>query len=116
MTLSADDWARELAVKANNADVVQIVNCPKEPTCRSAPPAPAGWWAQVVQRFNVPAVEPPAVEMFRIDVEYSADHVAVDDLIEVTARFAFTPPESPEPARTPAWSCWTWRSPRVLRP
>ena len=31
-------------------------------------------------------------EMFRIEVDYGTDHVAVDDIIEIVASFAFTPP------------------------
>lgn len=50
--------------------------------------APVG----IVQRSNMPEVELPTVKMFDIDVQYSADHVAVDDILEITARFAFTPP------------------------
>lgn len=98
VTLTADDWNRELAINADNADVVQIVELPDGADLRISAAGSGRVVAQVVQRFNMPEVEPPPVEMFRIDVEYSADHVAVDDLIEVTARFAFTPPESPEPA------------------
>lgn len=98
VTLTADDWDRELAINADNADVVQIVDLPEGADLRISAAGSGRVVAQVVQRFNVPEVEPPAVDMFRIDVEYSTDHVAVEDLIEVTARFAFTPPESPEPA------------------
>ena len=47
---------------------------------------------QVAQRFNMPAMERPAVEMFQIDVEYGVEHGAIDDTIDITARFAFTPP------------------------
>ena len=48
--------------------------------------------AQVVQRFNRPEVDDPPVEMFRIDVGYSADRIEVNDRITVTADVRFTPP------------------------
>ena len=93
VTLHAADWNREVAINAKNADVVQIVELPDGADLRISAAGSGRVVAQMVQRFNMPAVDRPAVEMFQIDVEYSADHVAVDDLIEVTARFAFTPPE-----------------------
>ena len=91
--LAAGDWSKHLAINAENADVVQIVELPDVADLQISAAGSGRLVAQMVQRFNMPAVDRPAVEMFRIDVEYSADHVAVDDLIEVTARFAFTPPE-----------------------
>ena len=91
--LAAGDWSKQVAINAENADVVQIVELPDGADLRISAAGSGRVVAQMVQRFNMPAVDRPDVEMFRIDVEYSADHVAVDDLIEVTARFAFTPPE-----------------------
>ena len=96
--LVSGDWSRQVVITADNADVVQIVELPDGADLRVSAAGSGRVVAQVVQRFNMPEVDRPAVEMFRIDVEYSADHVAVDDLIEVTARLSFTPPESPGPA------------------
>ena len=89
------DWSRQAVINADNADVVQIVELPDGADLQVRSAGAGRVVAQLVQRFNMPEVERPTVEMFQIDVEYSADHVAVDDLIEVTARFAFTPPEMP---------------------
>ena len=96
--LRADAWNREVVMNADNADVVQIVELPDGADLQISAAGSGRVVAQVVQRFNMPEVDRPAVEMFQIDVEYSADHVAVDDQIEVTARFSFTPPESTGPA------------------
>ena len=96
--LVSGDWSRQVLITADNADVLQIVELPDGADLQVSAAGSGRVVAQVVQRFNMPEVERPAVEMFRIDVEYSADHVAVDDLIEVSARFSFTPPESTRPA------------------
>ena len=96
--LISGDWNRQALITADNADVVQIVELPAGADLQISAAGSGRVVAQVVQRFNMPEVDRPAAEMFRIDVEYSADHVAVDDLIEVIARFSFTPPESPGPA------------------
>ena len=96
--LISGDWSRQVVITADNTDVLQIVELPAGADLQISASGSGRVVAQVVQRFNMPEVERPAVEMFQIDVEYSADHVAVDDLIEVSARFSFTPPESTGPA------------------
>ena len=37
-------------------------------------------------------VQREPVDMFQIEVDYSADHVAVDDIIDITASLMFNPP------------------------
>ena len=92
--LAAGDWSRQVAINADNADVVQIVELPSSAGVSVTASGSGLVIAQVVHRFNLPAVKLPEIEMFEIEVAYSADHVAVDDIIEITARFAFTPSES----------------------
>ena len=98
VTLAAGDWSRQVVINADNADVVQIVELPAGADVRITAAGSGQVVTQVVQRFNMPEVTRPTVETFQIEVEYSADHVAVDDLLEITARFAYTPPESLGPA------------------
>ena len=92
--LTAGDWSKPVSVNAANADVVQIVELPDGADLQISATGSGRVVTQVVQRFNMPAVARTAVKMFQIDVEYSADHVAVDDVIEITARFSYTPPKS----------------------
>ena len=40
----------------------------------------------------MPEAEREAAEMFRIEVDYGADHVTVDDLIDISATLTFSPP------------------------
>ena len=90
--LTAGEWSRQVSVNAANADVVQIVELPAAESVRIWATGSGQVVAQVVHRYNMPEVERAAVDMFRIKVDYGAEHVAVDDLIDITASLTFTPP------------------------
>ena len=90
--LRAGEWSHRVSVNAANADVVQIIELPSAESVRIETTGSGQAVAQVVHRYNVPEVERETVEMFRIDVDYGADHVAVDDLIDISASITFTPP------------------------
>ena len=90
--LTAGEWSRQVSVNAANADVVQIVELPTAESVRIWATGSGQVVAQVVHRYNMPEVERAAVDMFRIKVDYGAEHVAVDDLIDITASLTFTPP------------------------
>ena len=90
--LTAGDWSRQISVNAANADVVQIVELPNAESVRIQAAGSGQAVAQVVHRYNVPEVEREAVEVFQIEVDYGSDHVAVDDLIDISASVTFTPP------------------------
>jgi CD109 antigen len=51
---------------------------------------------QTVLRYNVPEAEERQLSVFKIDVQYGVEQVAVNDLITVTATIRFTPPEPME--------------------
>ena len=93
--LKAGEWSRRVSVNAANADVVQIVELPSAESVRIETTGLGRAVAQVVHRYNMPEVERQPVNMFRIDVDYGSDHVAVDDLIDVSASVTFTPPSGP---------------------
>ena len=90
--LTAGEWSRRVSVNAANADVVQIVELPSAESVRIEATGSGQAVTQVVHRYNMPEVERKGVEMFRIEVDYGADHVAVDDLIDILASLTFTPP------------------------
>ena len=90
--LTAGEWSRQVSVNAANADVVQIVELPNVESVRIQAAGSGQAVAQVVHRYNVPEVEREAVEVFQIEVDYGSDHVAVDDLIDISASITFTPP------------------------
>ena len=92
VTLTWGSWSKQVEVTGANADVVQIVDAPIGGELRISAEGSGEVVAQVVRRFNRPAVELQPVEMFTIDVGYSADHIEVDDTITVSAVVRFTPP------------------------
>ena len=94
LELTAGEWSRRVSVNAANADVVQIVELPDAESLLIQADGAGQAVAQVVHRYNMPEVERAAVEMFHIEVDYGADHMAVDDLIDIAASVTFTPPES----------------------
>ena len=92
VTLVSGSWSKEVTVDTANADVVQIVEVPVGDTILLSAQGEGEVVTQVVYRFNRPEVEPQPIEVFKIDVEYSADDIEVDDLITVSAEVTFTPP------------------------
>ena len=93
ITLTSGAWSRQIEVNAANSDVVQIIDVPiGEPLRVVASKGDGEAVVQVVNRFNMPEVETHQVEAFRIDVDYSADDIEVDDRIEVSVEARFTPP------------------------
>ena len=93
LELTAGDWSRRVDINSGNADVMQIVELPDANAVDVGAAGSGQAIVQVVHRYNVPEIEPAVQEMFRIEVDYGTDHVAVDDIIEIVASFAFTPPE-----------------------
>ncbi len=89
--LSVGDWNRSVVVDETNADIVQVLELPRGTDLRVAAAGDGQVVAQVVHRFNLPEVQTSSPETFHIDVTYSADHVQVDDIIEITAALAFVP-------------------------
>ncbi len=92
--LVVGDWRYEVTIDEANADVVQIVELPAGADLRIDATGAGRVVAQVVHRSNMPEVQRLPVDMFQIEVDYSTDHVAVDDIIDITASLMFNPPEN----------------------
>ncbi len=93
ITLTSGAWSRQIEVNAANSDVVQIITVPiGEPLRIAASKGDGEAVVQVVNRFNMPEVETRQVDAFRINVDYSADDIEVNDRIEVSVEARFTPP------------------------
>ena len=91
IVLSAGSWERQVRITPANADVLQIVEVPEHGAFEVAGRGKGDAVVQVVRRFNLPNVEPTASQAFQITVDYGTEHVAVDDLITVSASVRFTP-------------------------
>ena len=91
VTLTSGDWSKTVDVNESNFDVVQILDVPVGANLALSADGTGKVVAQVVRRFNRTEVDPQAIEMFTIDVDYSAEDIEVDDLLEVTVAVRFTP-------------------------
>ena len=92
VTLRSGDWTKAVRINEANADVVQVLDVPIGGSLRMSAKGDGEVLVQVVRRFNRPEVDRTQIEMFRIDVDYDADRIEVNDLITVTAEVEFTPP------------------------
>ena len=92
VTLTSGDWNKQVKIDVTNADVVQVVGVPIGEDIQIVAEGSGDAVVQVVHRFNRPEVEIRPVEIFQIDVDYSTDHIEVDDLITVSATVKFVPP------------------------
>ena len=92
VNLTSGAWTRQVRVNQDNADVVQIFDVPAGESIQVLPEGEGEVVVQVVNRFNLPDVEVQPVDAFRIDVEYSADNIEVDDRIQVAVEIEFNPP------------------------
>ncbi|MBI4220028.1 MAG: alpha-2-macroglobulin [Chloroflexi bacterium] len=91
--LTSTDWMRQLRITPDNADVLQTVDVPVGAEVQIQAEGRGQVVLQSVRRFNLPAVPSPEREAFEITVDYGTEHVAVDDLITISAKVRFNPSE-----------------------
>ncbi len=96
--LKAGGWQKEVRISPENADVLQTVELPLEAAgADGALSVEVKGKGQVVvqgvRRFNVPDPQKKAESAFQIQVDYGVGQIEVNDLIDVSARVKFTPPE-----------------------
>ena len=96
VTLTSGEWQKLVKITPDTADVLQTLELPIGGTVEIAAEGKGQVVAQVVRRFNLPAVEETQVQAFEIDVDYGTDHVEVDELITVSVNVRFTPLEPVE--------------------
>ncbi len=91
VTLTSGDWEKTVDVNETNFDVVQILDVPVGANLELSADGSGVVVAQVVRRFYRPEVDPQAIEMFTISVDYSYGDIEVDDLLAVSVSVQFTP-------------------------
>ena len=96
VVLASGEWRKEVRITPENADVMQIVQVPLGNTIVMTTAGRGTAVVQSVLRYNVPERQTEIPDVFEITVDYGTDHVAVDDLITVSASITFTPPEQIE--------------------
>ncbi len=92
ITVESSEGKKELSIKKNNFDVLQVLAIPVDDNLTISTRGEGEAIAQVVTRFNLPGTEQPEDDILKIDVEYDAAEVAVNDLINVSVSLRFNPP------------------------
>ena len=96
VVLQSGDWSKEARITPENAEVMQIVQVPLGNAIVMTATGRGTAVVQSVLRYNVPDRKTEVPDVFAITVDYGTEHVAVDDLITVSASITFTPPDQIE--------------------
>jgi len=95
VTITTDGQPQVLRINRENYDVLQIVDVPIDGEVEIAVVGKGEAIVQVVRRFNLPETD-PTEDIFRIDVNYDATEVEVNDIVTVSVELEYTPPVSME--------------------
>ncbi len=83
---------KTVRVTPENFDVLQVIELPLNAEVQVTASGKGEVMAQAVTRFNIE--EPEVLDpILKINVDYDATNVAVNDLVKVTATVSFNPPE-----------------------
>lgn len=93
VTLRSGNWQKDVRISPENSDVLQVVDVPIGETVNVEVKGQGQVVLQSVRRFNIPDPARKEQSVFQMEVTYSAGQIEVDDLIDVTAKVRFTPPE-----------------------
>ena len=91
--IQSGSFQKDVQITAENADVLQVFQLPEGNQVSLQASGKGQVMAQAVLRYNLPVADQAAQSVFQLDVNYGVDHVAVNDLIDITASVKFTPPE-----------------------
>ncbi len=82
---STGEMLAEFEVNSANFDVLQLAELPLEPAVEISAVGTGQVRFQLVRRFNVLLSDDSAEKDMALEVTYDADHVEVDDIVNVTA-------------------------------
>ncbi|OGN87482.1 MAG: hypothetical protein A2158_08545 [Chloroflexi bacterium RBG_13_46_14] len=92
VTVETDEDVKKININQENFDVLQVVEVPVNANVDLSVSGKGEAIAQVVKRYNLPETG-TAEEILKVDVNYDATQVEVNDLVKVTASVEFNPPE-----------------------
>ncbi|HZK48933.1 MAG TPA: alpha-2-macroglobulin family protein, partial [Thermoleophilia bacterium] len=91
VTLRAGDVDKQVRITPDNYDVTQVIEVPAGVPVQLRAAGKGEAVVQGVLRYNIREPE-PVQSVFDISVDYDADQVAVNDLVDVDVSLAFNPP------------------------
>ncbi len=92
VTIESAGVEKQIRITAQNYDLLQVIELPAGELVSISVTGKGEAVSQLVRRFNIPGsdeVEP----VIRLDVEYDAVDVEVNDLVNVDVSLSFNPPE-----------------------
>jgi len=92
VTIDTDGDVKKIDINQENFDVLQVVEVPVNANVDLSVSGNGEAIAQVVKRYNMPETG-TGEEILKVDVNYDATQVEVNDLVKVTASVEFNPPE-----------------------
>jgi CD109 antigen len=100
VNIKSTDGTKKLTVNAKNFDVLQIVELPVNSDIQVSVLGTGDAIAQVVRRYNIPAVTEVIKPALSINVQYDSSEVAVNDEVKVSVDLTFNPADSIEAGMT----------------
>jgi CD109 antigen len=91
VTINAGGEVKQLSIKQNNFDVLQMVEVPVNGEVTISTEGRGDAIAQVVERYNLPQAE-KGDEILKINVNYDTTQVEVNDLVKVSVDLEYNPP------------------------
>jgi CD109 antigen len=91
VTINAGGEVKQLSIKQNNFDVLQMVEVPVNQEITISAEGRGDAIAQVVERYNLPEAE-QGDEILKINVDYDTTQVEVNDLVKVSVGLEYNPP------------------------
>lgn len=93
LTIQGGGETHNLNVNQKNFDVLQVVEVPLNQELTIGVQGKGEAVVQVVKRYNLPKPE-EGTPVFDISVDYSADQVAVNDILGVSVKLTYNPPNN----------------------
>jgi CD109 antigen len=90
--INAGGEEKQLRIKQDNFDVLQTVEVPVNEEVTINVEGRGEAIAQVVERFNLPEAE-EGEQILKMDVSYDTTQVEVNDLVNVSVKLSYNPPE-----------------------
>jgi CD109 antigen len=92
VTVKGNDFEKVVRITQQNFDVLQMIEVKPNQQVEISASGKGEVIGQVVSRYNIPDAERPEDEILKVDVDYDATQIEVDDLINISVKLAFNPP------------------------
>ncbi len=96
VSITSAGKTQEIKINPQNFDILQTIDIPVNTDVKISAQGKGDAIGQIVQRFNMPEVVQEKNDILKVNVNYDAAEVAVNDLVKVSVDLSFNPPEPME--------------------